>query len=267
MRATTEHVEKLVAEKHSVAKIDIEALLKAIASNDREAVRRANRNFLSSLESLGQVVAREHWPNWLVVLLKVTKNYEQNHANGDATWLAHLKALISRYPEVERHKWFSEESDASAFDVDRIIDEARSAHRIDDLFGRIIETLRALANSGEIDSVKALEDLEEIINILKRAKAGSFSNQIVSWSFTRRFMKNLIKAYVKKSDVIGPIVEALEETSKELDIGLADASADVTRQLRDAADRGFKSAALEETIKQGLPLLEAHSSGEERPVD
>ena len=258
MRATAEHVEKLVSEKHNNAKVCLESLLNAIASNNRERVLNENARFHHSLETLGSVVAKEHWPGWLHLLLKATKNYSERHSNGQATWLAHLKAVMGMAHQLETHQWFVDESEAPAFDVDRVIEEARARFKIDELFGRVIETLRALIATGEIDSIKALDDLEEIIRILKRAKIGSFSNQIASWSFAKLFTHNLIKAYVKKSDIVGPIVEAFEETSRELDVGLGEASAEVTRRLRSAAEISFKSIALQETVENNLPLLPSH---------
>lgn len=257
MRATAEHVEKLVSEKHVFAKACLESLLNAIASNDRERVLTENKRFHESLAVLGSVVAKEHWPGWLHLLLKASNNYSERHSNGEATWLAHLKALMKMAHQLESHQWFVEEPDPPAFDVDGIIDEARSHFKIDELFARIIETLRALVVTGEIDSIKALDDLEEIIRILKNARAGSFSNQIASWNFAKRFTKNLIKVYVKKSDIVGPIVEAFEETSRELDVSLSEASAEVTQRLRSAAEIGFRSVVLHETVTHDLLLLES----------
>lgn len=255
MRATAEHVEKLVAEKHALAELNLDSLLAAIAANNRDQVIVANRIFLNSLHALGNVVAKEHWPKWLHILIKAANNYESGHANGQATWSAHLNALMLFSHELKHYNWFSQETDSPKFDVDRIINEARKNYKIDELIGRIIETLRALAATGEIDSIKALEDLEEIIRVLKSARTGSFSNQITSWKFAKNFTKNLIKCYLKKSDVVGPFIEAFEETSKELDISFEGASAEIRLKLRTAAEVGFSSEALEATMAQSLPML------------
>jgi hypothetical protein len=145
---------------------------------------------------------------------------------------------------VENHIWFQPEEHEPAFDVDKLIHAARMEFKIDDLFERLIETLKGLSTCDELDSAKAIRDLEEVIVIMRRAKSGSFSAQYASWQFVRRFVPNLISAYIKRSDLAGPAVEAFEQTAQELDLNLGKAKDQISDTLLRSATAGFQSDAV-----------------------
>jgi hypothetical protein len=243
VRSIDEHISKLVSERHSDVRVKFEALLNAIATTDLNEIQSANNTLEKSLVSLSDVVAREHWPTWLSDLIKHTTNYRTRHNNGVATWNAHLKSLIRNFYLVENHVWFQTEEDNPAFDVDQLINAARTEFKIDELFQRIIETLKSLSAREELDSAKAIRDLEEIIKILQRSRSGSFTAQYTSWQFTRRFVPNLISAYLKRSNMTGPAIEAFEQTAQELDLNLGKAKDQISERLLEAAVFGFKSDA------------------------
>jgi hypothetical protein len=261
VRSTEEHISRLVAERHSDVRMKLEALLNAIATTDLGNVQSANNELENSLVALGAVVAREHWPSWLAQLLENTTNYRTNHNNGIGTWIAHLKSLIANASLVESHTWFQTEEYEPAFDVDQLINAARAEFKIDELFERIIETLKGLSVSEELDSAKAIRDLEEVIAILRRAKSGSFNAQYTSWQFARRFVPNLISAYLKRSDLTGPVIEAFEQTAQELDLNLGKAKDQISEKLLEAAKAGFKSDAVKGiTADQILALPDSSPS-------
>lgn len=245
MRSTEEHVSKLIAERHSDVRSKLDILLNAFATNVPDNVHTANANLERALNALGSVVAREDWPLWLSDLLVNTFNYRTNHANGIATWIAHLRSIIAHASSVDSHVWFVENDPIPVFDVDLLILTARSEFKIDELFDRVVETLRALSSCEEIDSAKAIHDLEEIIRILQRAKAGTFTAEYASWQFVRRFVPNLISAYLKRSDVTGPMIEAFEQTANELDMNLDKAKDQLSERMLDAAKSNLKSTAFQ----------------------
>ena len=233
----------------------MDALLDALATNDRAQVQAANAALTSSLHALGLVVARPHWPVWLAELTHHAANYDRNHSNGIATWKAHLLTLMKHRNEVEQWSWFSDPEEALGFDPDDIIDQARSAQKIDELFSRLVELLTSLAKSGELDSVRACEDLKKIIKILQRSRSGSFTSQVITWQFTRSFIPNLISCYLKRSDVTGPIIEAFEQTSEELDLAFSAARDDVAGRLLTAVRGGFRSEAAAAVANDDIQAL------------
>lgn len=241
VKATQDHVGTLVAERLSEVRLKLEATVNALATTDLDTITNANAELATSLQALGAVIARQNWPSWLHDLIQNTENYRTNHANGLATWVAHLKSIMDNRAEVANYRWFSTEQEDPAFDVDHLIDAARLEFKIDDLFERIITTLRGLASCEELDSAKAINDLGEIIAILQRARSGSFTAQHTTWQFVRRFVPNLVTAYIKQSSLVGPAIEAYEQTAHELDINLARAKDQICQQLLEAATKGFAS--------------------------
>jgi hypothetical protein len=241
VRATEDHVGNLVAERHSEVWLKLQATINALATSELDNINNANAELSTSLQALGNVIARQNWPSWLRDLIHHTENYRTNHANGLATWVAHLKSIMDNRIAVENYSWSSNTQEEPAFDVDRLIGAARVEFKIDDLFERLIGTLRGLASCEELDSAKAIKDLGEIIAILQRARSGSFGAQHTTWQFVRRFVPNLITAYIRRSDIVGPTIEAYEQTAHELDFNLAKAKERISEQLLEAASKGFAS--------------------------
>lgn len=247
MSATqAEHIASLLKERHNAVKVAFEKLLDALSTADRAQVQQANSVLLKSLQSLSEVIALEHWPKWLKELLAQCKNYETNHSNGKATWRAHLLALFENKAALEEQTWFFDSRESPNFDVDEIIQNARAEFEVDELFDKIIAALTALAACDELDSVKACRDLEQIIAMMRKARAGSFSSQLVTWKFVKRFVPNVLSEYLKSNAVTGPLVSAFERTAEELDLSIAGATDRIAEQVLNVASKTFKSGSLQD---------------------
>lgn len=255
MQSSAEHLSKIITERHSDVKKQFEKLLHAFAGNLGDEVQATNAKFETALTNLGAVVAREDWPSWLTGLLAHTQNYRTNHNNGQATWIAHLRAIISYANDVENYVWFTSSNEEIPFDIDILIDAARAEFKIEELFDRILATLQGLAGCDELDSAKAIKDLEGVIAMLRRAKEGSFSAQITSWHFARRFVPNLLTCYLKSSKISGPAIDAFEKTAAELDINIGAAKDKISENVMAAARKSFRSEAIKGiTVDETLAL-------------
>ena len=243
MRTSTEHLERLLLERHQAVKSSFENLLVAISTNERVTVQGANRDFLNALVNLSHALAREHWPNWLTELMAHANNYKVNFENGPATWIGHLKVLIDHRNSLENHVWFNDSDEKPAFDVDQLIEAARREFKIEELYDRIILILRELAACEDLDSSKAIHDLETVITTLQKAKVGSLSSQLATWQFVRKFVPNLLDCYLRKSKLAGPAIEAFEKTAAELDVNLDKTKRQIFENLQLAACSAFKSQA------------------------
>lgn len=259
MTTATEHLNKLVAERHANVRATFARLISAFAKNNAAEVSAENAKLDDALKELGQVVARDHWPSWFINLQSNTSNYRTNHKNGKATWEAHIKSIIENYHLMMNHVWFSDEKKTTDFDPDKIIKSARAYYKIDEIFERLIESLRVLVKCDDLDSAKAIADLEEIIRIMQKAKSSSFTAQVASWQFVRRFVPNLISSYLRKSSVAGPSIEAFEKTAEELDIGISQAKDKISEDLLSIAKNSLRSKGLESiTVSQIVPLPDLH---------
>lgn len=256
------HVMALVKERHGDVKTAFEGVLNAYAKGDLGQIVAANENLRKSLKGLSRVLASEHLPAWLQDLSANSERYATQHSNGPPTWRAHLDSLLRNARALTEETWSFSEPQNILFDIDAIVEKARQDHRIDALYGRVIETLEALLKSGEIDSIKAAADLNRLIATLQQAKTGSFSSQVFSWQFARRLVPNIIVAYVKRSAVTGPLVEAFEQTAAELDVSLAAAKDQIGEGILTAAADALRTGASASISQEAILFLENSAASE-----
>jgi hypothetical protein len=256
----------LVRERHGNVRQTFDALLNAYAVGDKQQIIAANESFRTALHNLEAVVAAEHWPVWLRDLVLNADRYASRHSNGIATWRAHLESAINNAAALNAEDWsFTEEEDV-LFDADAIVAKARSDYKIDQLYHQVIACLQQLLDSGEIDSLRASNDLRRLIATLRIANSGSFSAQVFNWRFARRLVPNLICAYIKRSNVTGPIIDAFEQTASELDVSLERAKDQISADILSAAAKVLRTEAGLTTTQEPLLFLE-DQSGANRLVE
>ena len=260
------HVMALVHERHIQVRNTFDALLNAYAAGEMLSIINANDQFRVALHSLEAVVAAEHCPTWLKDLVLNADRYATRHENGITTWRAHLESAINNSIPLGTEDWSFNDHDEILFDADMLVANARSKYKIDQLYSQIIDCLDKLISYGEIDSSRALSDLGKITSTLRVANSGSFSAQIISWRFAKRLVLNIITAFVKRSDVTGPIVEAIEKTALELDISLEKAMDKISRDVRSAASSLLRTEVALTTNQETILLLNdlSEQSAEQR---
>lgn len=256
------HVMALVKERHSAVRQKFDVLLNAYAAGDQGQIIGANEALRTALRQLEAVVAAEHWPNWLKELVANSDQYATRHANGLATWRGHLNSVIANVEHLNNEDWSFNETEDILFDSDAIVAKARADHKIDELFQQVIDCLSNILDSGEIDSLRASTDLSRLIATLQKANVGSFSSQIFNWRFARRLAPNILSAYVKRSGITGPLVEAFEQTAAELDVSLDHAKDQIGKEILSAAANVLRTEAALSVTHEPLLFLEDHSENE-----
>jgi hypothetical protein len=260
------HVIALVKERHAAVKQAFDGLLNAFAHGDMAQIVAANERLRSALSQLRGVVAAAHHPAWLQDLTANVERYATKHQNGVATWRAHLESALRNASALNDETWSFSEQQEILFDIDAIVAKARQDHQIDALYGRVIQTLEALLKSDEIDSIKAAADLSRLIATLQQAKTGTFSSQVFSWQFARRLVPNIISAYVRRSDITGPLVEAFEQTAAELDVSLDAAKDQIGEGILSAAAEALRTGTSASITHEAILFLES-SVPSEKPND
>jgi len=247
----------LVKERHSAVKQAFDALLNAYAAGDQNQIVSANDGLRTALAQLRGVVAAEHLPAWLQELAAHVNQYATQHSKGLPVWRAHLDSAVRNGQALNAETWSFSEQQETLFDIDAIIEKARQDQKIDELYGRVIESLEALLQSGEIDSIKAATDLQRLIGTLKNARSGSFSSQVFTWNFARRLVPNIIVAYVKRSKITGPLIDAFEQTASELNVSLDAAKDQIGEGILTAAANALRTGTSASITHEGLLYLES----------
>jgi hypothetical protein len=261
------YIMALLKERHSAVKRTFDALLNAYATGDQNQVVAANEQLRGALGQLRAVIAAEHLPDWFKDLNTNAERYANGHANGLPIWRAHLDSALRNASLLNAETWTFSEQEEVLFDIDAIVDKARQDHNIVALYERVIQSLDALLRSGEIDSIKAVTDLERLIATLRQAKSGTFSSQIFSWQFARRLVPNIISAYVKRSNITGPLIDAIEQTASELDISLGAAKDQIGDGILAAAANALRTGTSASITHEAILFLESPNPDEEASIE
>lgn len=244
----------LIRERHSQVVVAFDNLINAYTRAEMQSIKGANQSFVEAIDKLKDVLAAQHLPTWLKELRSKTILYHNNHANGPATWKAHLEALMEYAKPLRGEAWHLNDVKPEALDVEAIVDRVRTDNRIPDLYQATIDILSQILNSGEIDSIKAANDLEKIIESLRAAEKSSFSTQSFMWTFARKFTANLLKNYAEESK-IGPLIKAWKQTRDELDGAIETTKEEIAREIGEAAKSLFQSQALIPHTESGVTHL------------
>lgn len=241
----------LIQERHAEVVRAFDQLIDALARNDKELVYARNKEFISVGDALSLVLAAQHRPSWLKNLLHDCRLYDKNHKNGAATWKAHLEGLVSAAQPLRTEKWHIQTIEVANLDVEAIIRNVCQENKILDLYNQVIEVLRSILNSGEIDSLRVMNDLQEIISSLQVAKKGSFASQIFTWKFARSFTNNLLKNYLEDSK-LGLLIKAWNQSCCDLDISIENSKAQIEHEIVRIAGETFRSANLIAQIETAI---------------
>ncbi|GGC32664.1 hypothetical protein GCM10011371_20110 [Novosphingobium marinum] len=250
------YIMALIKERHSDVKDRLEKLLLAIVGTDQNTIDLANSNLLQSLHALKDVIAREHHPTWLTDFLKKCQLYKSSHSKGSGIWLAHLKCIIDNYHDLVHENWGFPDTEDSIFDADKIIEQAARDYKIDALYDKIICCLSALVNSGEIDSFKAIGDLNNIISTLKQSKDQTFLSKVLTWTFTKSLVSNILKEYAKSNNIIGPLIKGYEATASDLDNSIVNVRENIRQRIIEEVKEQMQTDAIQDARVDEIGLLE-----------
>jgi hypothetical protein len=115
-------------------------------------------------------------------------------------------------------------------DFDALYRRFRDEGRIPQLFDDLIEIVTKIINSGEVDSLTALQALQQIVQILRANQHGSYLAVRKSITLSR-YLSNLAKIILNKIPVVAEAIEAYDMTIDELDNEFASLDANLNRAI------------------------------------
>lgn len=189
-------------------------------------------------ESVGRIIEMLHQsdrPAWLTDLHSNLRVAVSNH--GDANGIRSVQKIAnSLQNSLNRHKWrLADMSAADGFDFDAVFNKYKNENRIPELFDEIINALTAIIESGEIDSVRALDELKRVVATLQNARNGSYFATRNAWFFVATWFKNTGWEMLGDIPVLGAAVRGLRQTLDDMNNGMQNLhdqiQADLTEQL------------------------------------
>lgn len=203
-----------------------------------EARKEANAELYRAAKDLRDLLHDADRPKWLGSILVASKQF--NSHPGDQTSRQFINAVAAQFPFIQP---IVVDTDASeTLDFDALFQKQRDEGTLPQLFDKLIELASKIIESGEVESITALDALKQLVEILKANRNGSYLAARQSLS-TSRYLKHLANVVLEKVPVLKELREAYDRTN-------AEAEAEFER-----IEQGIRDETLE-AIKDRLPRVD-----------
>jgi hypothetical protein len=224
-----------VSELLTKLKDELDRLLAALVENNQDRKVQKAKEFLEALKSFEGILDSASHPAWIRLLEHQLVVFIDRGGTDDLGY--HLaRQMTKAWPQI--HDWRLES--AASFDFDAVYRESYDTSHIPELFDQLIDQLQQVIETEEIDSHKAIKRLQELIELLKQNKKGSYVATWTVWQFAKAALPNILSEYAKSSKAIGPIVRGVQTTMDKLDIEWSDVHDRMRQTLESKLSIDFK---------------------------
>lgn len=220
-----------VTAKHQEANQAVQQFLHVMFANSNpDARKNAVHKAITATEELQSVVHENYRPPWLARIISNLRRFESQPQNQNGINAVHAVAT-SDFPVMSKHQWDFSEPQPAGFDFDQIFNDARNANQIPQLFDEIISCLQEISDSGAIDSIRIINELNAVIATLKNAKNGSYLATRHGWDFLVAWLKETGWEAFGDLPVIGAPVRALKSTLEKTNTAMDQMHADMHEKI------------------------------------
>ncbi|MCU7795901.1 MAG: hypothetical protein KZQ75_02090 [Candidatus Thiodiazotropha sp. (ex Myrtea spinifera)] len=223
---------RLVQEKHALLKSRLNDLFQALSSDNHDEKVNANSLLLEAGEDLSRVLSADDTPSWLNSIIGETNLYSEKHNTSGHNFRL-LNNIVGLRNQALNHTWdFDKSSIGNDYNFDVLYQKFKADSKLPELFESMISTLEEMISSGEIDSLTALSNLEQLISVIKQNKDGSYFSIMTSWEFLTSFTNNLIWQELSSLPGIKQFKTAFEKTVKDMDIELVSLHKSIADEMK-----------------------------------
>jgi len=244
---------RLLQERHSDLKKTNDILFTVLVSENRESKEIACKNNLEAANNLSLSLAAADRPEWLQITIKWCTWYADNLARNDANNIL-FNNLSPIRSDLMQHEWTLSKSKADAdFNFDEMYERFKKESKLPEFFDALINTLEKMIASGEIDSIKTIASIQQLLSLLKQNKSGSYFSVMASWEFMGGFIKNTLWESLDSIPVVKQLKKGFEKTVGEMDIELEELHKSIAEEMKTKYDTTVNSLTYK---KQSENLLE-----------
>lgn len=208
----------------------------ATSVSDREEKAKSLED---AAQSLCDILTAKDQPSWLQPIHESVTQFRATQTEDNARQLATI--IVRLLPLVQPEQVISKNEDPPPYEFDEIYKQARNKAGIRELFDAHVHALAAIIDSGDIESVTALNALRQLVAALKANRDASYA-AVKQSVFLARFIQNTVVITLKKIPGLGILVEAAEKTLA----GTEDGVATLDREM---------NALLEQAVRESLPRV------------
>lgn len=249
---------RFVQERHELVKNRINETLQALSSDNHDVKVKASQALLEACEDLSNGLSNEDRPMWLSLLIRDTEWYLGKH-KVEGNNFKILNKILDHRNKALSHAWsFDKHPSDFDFNFDELYERFRKDSKLPNLFDALIETLQKMISSGDIDSITAIKGLEQLMELIKQNKSGSYFSIMSSWEFIASFTKNLIWQELGNIPGIKQMKSAFEKTAHEMDIELDELHKSIAKEMKEK----YKTTVHSLTYKRVNNILKHKSEDE-----
>ncbi|MCU8012773.1 MAG: hypothetical protein WC024_11750 [Shewanella sp.] len=244
---------RLLTERHNNLKKTNDALFDALIGENKDTKEKNCQANLDAANNLSMSLATADRPDWLKITLQWCKWYIDNLKIDDAN-----KYLFSNISPVRndllQHKWsLSKEKDDADFHFDEMYERFKKESKLPEFFDALISTLEKMIASGEIDSIKTINSIKQLLSLLRQNKSGSYFSVMASWEFMGGFIKNTLWESLDSLPVVKQLKKGFEKTVSEMDIELEELHNSIAQEMKNKYNTTVNSLTYK---KQAENILE-----------
>ena len=264
-KESIEQYQRFLNERFTVFREKLAALVKAMSLEDRGKKVEAAKAAQGALEDIKRSVSQNDRPGWTGPLEAIFNHYLAQHQHNADAGHALLNAIAQQHSAIETQKWnLTEDAPGAAVDFSAIYKEYYSQSRVPALFDELVKHLEEIIHSGEVDSVKMIKALQDLIATIKKNARGDYFSTRGAWEFTRVYLKNLGIEALEKIPVLSVPIKALHKTAEELDIEMSNVTEQVSNRLSEMVHAPLPMLTYK---RLALPAPIEHDSVEASVID
>lgn len=214
----------LVEEKYGIYKSHMAHLLSVWGDNDQKSKVEANQRLFDASNELANVLANSDRPSWLTESIAFTLEYKEKNQTSESVASGSSWRLLQRamkiYGQAIAHKWDfdAQVGNEAKYDFDEIYQIYRESSDLTKLFDALIKILNEMIGSGEIDSLRAIKSLNELLGTIRQNKDGSYFSTMASWEFIKNFTKNYAWEQISSIPGVKSLKISFEKTMSDMDM-------------------------------------------------
>lgn len=221
-----------VEEKYGKLKSDLQNLVSAMSAERLDEKKVSAEQALSSVNTLLAMISTTDHPGWLTTLENELTRYVKTH-NTTGSANRFLQTLMRHHHEIFSHNWsFQKAQSEVPVKFEEIFKEQYKKSNLEGVFDTLLSKLEEVVGTGEIDSIRAIDALKRLITTIRANARGTYFQTIGTARFIHAVFNNYLRKQLKELPVVGPVLEAIDETIDQMDSEMEAIDAGVRDRLK-----------------------------------